>query len=70
MLKLMIQKFFISTKCQAYPRPLIRTATYRLNIFFSEITGHFDGVFIKFFLDHLTKMAATPYMVKQNMFHL
>ena len=24
---------------------------------------------LEFFLGHLTKMAATPYMVKQNMFY-
>ena len=34
-----------------YPRPLIWTATYLwyLNIFFSEITGLFDGLFIRLF---------------------
>ena len=47
--------------------PLIRTATYLLNIGFSEITGLFDSLDC---LGHLTKMTAEPpYMVKQNMFY-
>ena len=32
-----------------YPRPLIWTATYLSNFFFSEITGLFDGLFIRLF---------------------
>ena len=31
-----------------------------LNICFSEITGLFDGVFIRTFIGHLTKMDGNP----------
>ena len=55
---------FISTKCQADLWPFIQCHSFGLphtyiNIGFSEITGLFDGVIIRF-LSHLAKMAATP----------
>ena len=76
MFNLMRKCFYIrvSTKCQADLRLFIQCHSFGvphtyLNIGFSEITGLFDGVFIRIFLSHLTKMAATLYMVKQNMFY-
>ena len=56
------------TKCQADLWPLIQGHSFGpphtyLIIFLSELTGVLDC------LGHLTKMAATPYMVKENMFH-
>ena len=55
----------ISTKCQADLWPFIQGHSFGLshtylNIFSLEITRLFDVVLIRFFLGHLTKMAATP----------
>ena len=67
--------FYISTKCLADLWPFIQGHSFGLphtyiNIFFSEITGLFDGLFIRLFrsLDQ-NGSNQPPYMVKQNMFH-
>ena len=48
-----------------YPMPLIWTATTYINIGFSDITGLFDGVFIRLFLVTWPKWLQP----KQNMFY-
>ena len=69
----MRQWFILSTKSQADLLPFIQGNSFRLphtylNIFFSEITGLFDDYSLDC-LGHLTKMAAPPYMAKQNLIH-
>ena len=64
MFNLMRPWFYMGTKCQADLWHFIQGHSFALphtylNIFFTEITGLFDRLFIRF-LGHLTKMAAAP----------
>ena len=63
----------LSTKCQADLWPFIKGYSFGLphtylNICFSEITGLFDGLFIRLFKSLDQKCLQRPYMVKHFFF--